>query len=418
MAATPLPIAIVGAGLSGLTCARYLHAAGLPVRVFEQRGRIGGRVATDAVEGFQLDHGFQVFLTAYPEAKALLDYDALDLKPFVKGALVRLDEAFHFVGDPLRHPTRAPLSLLSPIGSLADKLRVLRLRNRLMADTIEVLFSRPEMTAEDALRNRWKFSSSIIETFFRPFFGGVTLDPSLTASSRTLEFLFRMFAEGDACLPARGMRAIPEQLAAGLPEGGVTLNATVAAVRPDGLTLADGREIAARAVVLATEAPAARALFPAADARLAARGEVCLYYAAPEAPLPEPVLVLDGMGEGLINNLSVLSNVAPGYAPDGQALVSVVVMGTPRQPDKAIEADVRTQLAAWYGEEVRDWRHLKTYRIPYGLPDQQPPYLVERDLPVSVDGLFRCGDYLATASINGAMRSGRRAAEAVREALA
>lgn len=414
MSTQPLPVAIVGGGIAGLTCARYLHRAGVPARVFEKADRVGGRVATDTVEGFRLDRGFQVFLTAYPEARALLDYDALDLKPFYRGARVRLGGQFHLVGDPRQHPLSALPAAFSPVGTLPDKLRVARLVGRLKADSLDALFARPEMTTREVLGSRWGFSDSIVETFFRPFFGGITLDPALRASSRTFEFVMKMFAEGETVLPARGMAAIPEQLAAGLPDGTVTLDAEVRQVRPDGIVLEGGRQVAASAVVLATEAPEAAALWPTGAEHTLSVGEVCLYFAAPTAPFAEPLLVLDGDGKGPVNNLTVVSNVAPGYAPEGQALVSAVVLGNPLDTDAAIEAAARVQLAGWFGPGVQHWRHLRTYRILYGLPDQAPPFVESPPAPVKLaDGLFRCGDHLATASLNGAMATGRRAAEAI-----
>ncbi len=415
----PAPVAIVGAGLSGLTCAHYLHQAGVPVRLYEKTGRTGGRVATDVVDGFRLDHGFQVFLTAYPEAQMLLDYDALDLHPFYDGALVRLNDAFHRLADPIRHPGSAPATLLAPVGTLGDKLRVARLRNRLRADSLDALFGRPEITTEEALLNRWSLSHQMIEPFFRPFFGGITLNPSLSTSSRVFEFLFRMFAEGQAALPAQGMQAIPDQIKGRLPPDCIQLNAEVKTVNSDGLTLADSTHVKASAVVIATEAPAAQALHPGAAVTLGAFGEVCFYYAAPTPPITEPLLVLNADDDGPVNNMTVLSNAAPGYAPPGQALISAVVLGNPNTLDDALERDVRAQLARWFGENVQAWRHLRTFRIAYGLPDQSPPYLAERDRAVQLEsGVFRCGDHLATASINGALRTGRRAAEAVRAALA
>lgn len=413
----PPPVVIVGAGLAGLACARTLHRAGQPVRVLEQNARIGGRVATDVVEGFRLDHGFQVLLTAYPEAQEMLDYEALDLQPFASGALVRIGERFARVQDPLRHPTRALQTALAPIGTLRDKLGVARLRQRLVSGTLDALFDRPEMTTQEALTRRWGFSDAIVDRFFRPFFGGITLDPTLGASSRTFEFVLRMFSRGVAALPARGMASIPQQLAEGLPAGVITRDSEVVSIEGKRVVLASGEEVGAAAVVIATDAPAARRLHPEAAMNTASVGERCLYFAAPSPPFSDPLLVLNGTGSGPINNLAVLSNVSAAYAPEGQSLISVVVLGSEGEAD--VEPAVRRQLSDWFGAQAEAWRHLRTFDIRYGLPRQHPPYLTARDLPVAVaPGLFRCGDHLATASINGALRTGRRAAEAVIESLA
>lgn len=405
--------------MAGLTCAHYLHQAGVPVRLFEKRDRVGGRVATDEVEGFRLDHGFQVFLTAYPEARAVLDYDRLDLRRFDPGALVRVGSKFHRVADPTRQPGSAFETALAPIGSFKDKMNVAHLRHQVVSGELEALFERPEMTTREALRSRWGFSDEIVERFFRPFFGGIFLDTSLSASSRTFEFVMRMFSEGDAALPAVGMQAIPAQIAEGLPPGSISLGTEVAAVSPGRVVLSDGTEIAVSAAVIATEAPAAQHLYAGAATARGAHGEHCLYFALPDAPFADPLLVLNGTSTGPINNLTFVSNVASTYAPGDQALLSVVVIESPDAPDGPLEEQVKRQLEAWYGEAAANWRHLRTYEITYGLPDQTPPYLTNRDLPVQIEpGLFRCGDYFDTASLNGAMRTGRRAAEAVREALA
>ena len=415
----PLDAVVIGAGLSGLACARILTHAGLRVRVLEASDGVGGRVRTDLVDGFRLDRGFQVLLTAYPETIQALDYHALRLGRFRPGALVRTGGKFSRLGDPFRDPASALASLVAPVGSLGDKLGIARLRASVIEGPLAALFERPETTILKALRTRYGFSETIIERFFRPFFGGITLDPTLGASSRFFEFVFRMFSEGDAALPALGMQAIPDQLAASLPGGTVRLNTRVAAVRPGRVVLEGGEEVEARAVVVATNALDAQLLARAATTT-GAWGEVCFYYAAPAAPFRDALLVLNGDPEGPINNLSVPSNVCPTYAPaDGpyarQHLVSVVVIGEAASGDETrLEHAVRAQLRSWYGAPVDGWHLLKAVRVAYGLPDQAPPFLSPRDKGVRLrPGLFRCGDHVETASINGAMRSGRLAAEAI-----
>lgn len=251
-------VVVVGGGLAGLACALHLSEAGVSVRLLEASDGVGGRVRTDVVEGFRLDRGFQVLLTAYPETRRVLDYEALELRPFLPGALVRRDGRFHELSDPWRRPSRVLLVLLSGVGTFADRLRVARYRARVLAGSLGDLFLRPETTALERLRNEG-FSDTMIDAFFRPFFGGVLLDRGLAASSRMLDFVFRMMAAGDTALPAAGMGAIPEQIARRLPEGTVRLRARVTSVSPHEVRLESGEAIAARAVVVATAGCASRA---------------------------------------------------------------------------------------------------------------------------------------------------------------
>ncbi|MDX1577938.1 MAG: FAD-dependent oxidoreductase, partial [Gemmatimonadota bacterium] len=291
-------VLIVGAGLAGLACARHLQRGGVGCRILDRAGAVGGRVRTDRLDGFQLDRGFQVYLTAYPAGRRELDYASLRLQQFTDGALVRKEGRFHRLADPLRHPSAVLSTLTAPIGNPLDKLRVLGLRRRLTKTTVERILGRPATSTETALRERWGFSESMIDDFFRPFIGGVTLDRSLETSSRSFEFVIRMFSEGHAAVPALGMQAIPEQIAASLDPGTIELNAPVAEVGPGPrITLTDGRRWEGRAVVVATGQQEAVGLLDALPSRQlpadGTNGVTCLYFAAERAPVDEATLVLN-----------------------------------------------------------------------------------------------------------------------------
>jgi phytoene dehydrogenase-like protein len=411
MSAGKPDVIVVGAGLAGLACARHLLEAGAGVRVLEASDAVGGRVRTDVVDGFRLDRGFQVLLTAYPECQRVLDYAALDLRTFLPGALVRRRGRFHELSDPWRRPERAWRSLTAAVGTVADRLRMARFRSRCRRGTLAELFARPETSAAERLHAEG-FSAGMIESFFHPFFGGILLDRSLSASSRMLEFVFRMMAEGDVAVPAMSMGAIPDQMARRLPEGTIRLGARVAAASPREVVLESGETLGADAVVIATEGPEAARLagLPAPGSRPA----TCLYFAAERAPVEEPILVLDGDASGPVNNLCFPSQVAPSYAPAGATLVSASVVGGAASDagDAALEAAVRRQMGSWFGPEVRRWRHLRTYHIRHAQPEQRPGTLEPVERPVRLgSGLFVCGDHRDTASLHGAMASGRRAAE-------
>jgi phytoene dehydrogenase-like protein len=404
-------VIVVGAGLAGLTCARVLQQARVKAWVLEASDTVGGRVRTDTVDGFLLDRGFQVFLTAYPEPQRWLDYKALDFQRFFPGALVWREGKLHQVADPLRRPLQAAAHAFNKVGSFWDKLHVLDLRQLSLSGTVEDVFHRPQKTSLKYLRDMG-FSEEMVDAFFRPFFGGVFLEKELHTSSRMLEFVFRMFATGATAVPARGMGALAAQLAAKLPSGALRTNAPVEEVWGHRVRLVSGETVEASAVVVATDAPAAEELLVGMPPRKM-NAVTNLYFAAPEPPVRGPYLVLNGEGRGPVNNLAVMSEVAPSYAPRGQALVSVSVLETADESE-TLEARVREQLSGWFGAAVAKWKHLRTYAIPHALPTQTPEMLEEPHRRVRLSpGLYACGDYRENGSIDGAMVSGRRAAEAL-----
>ena len=190
-------VIVVGAGLAGLSAARTLQAAGRRVRVLEASDGVGGRVRTDVVDGFRLDRGFQVLLTAYPEVQRSLDLPALRLQRFDPGASVYVGGRFHTVGDPFRQPSTALSTVMAPIGSVADKLRIARLRAQVRRGDVRELLRGHDVPTVEALRERG-FSETMIDRFFRPLFGGIQLDPTLGTSARMFDVIFRMLASGDS----------------------------------------------------------------------------------------------------------------------------------------------------------------------------------------------------------------------------
>jgi phytoene dehydrogenase-like protein len=410
-------VVIVGGGLAGLACARHLHQQGISFQLIEASDGLGGRVRTDHVAGFLLDRGFQVFQTAYPEAQEVLDYTKLDLRPFFPGAVIRIDNNSYRVADPLRKPLEAFESLFSPIGTMRDKVRLLTLRQRLHRQSIDTIFQHEERTTLDALQ-REGFSPTIISTFFRPFLRGVYLERGLQTSSRMFEFVLKMFADGHATLPANGMGTIPDQLASTLPTGSIRLHTRVISVSPNSATLEYGEHMKARAVVVATEGPEACRLIPGLEPVVSCSA-TCMYFVADYNPLGSPILALNGDGSGIINNMCVPSSVAPSYAPAGSSLISVSILGIPDEEDRKLELRVRSQLKSWFGSRVETWRFFRTYRIQHALPSQAFPALAQPSRPVKIQpGLYVCGDHRDTASIHGALLSGRRTAESVLQDLA
>ncbi len=391
------PVIIVGAGLAGLSCARALHAQGCPVLVLEAAGHVGGRVTTSEVEGFLVDRGFQTMLTSYPNAQAVLDFERLDLHGFAPGALIQLGGHRYRFLDPWKAPLGALQGIFAPVASIADAVRIARLR----ADCLAGRGATAGTTLE-LLRARG-FSSRVIERFFKPFFGGVFLERELTTGAAFFAFVFEMFARGQAVVPARGMRAIPEQIAAALPTDAIRLNTPVRAVEGNEVRLQDGGSLVGEEVILAVDPDTAAGWTGRPTGGW--QGATTVSYAADRSPLDEPILLLNGEGQGPVNHVCVPSDVCPSYAPAGAALVSATVLGVPDVDDEQLDQAVRRHLREWFGPRVSEWRRLKVDRVAHALPIGAPRR-------PSGDRIC-CGDYLTNPSIDGALQSGLSAAAEV-----
>lgn len=413
MSSQPPVIAIVGAGLAGLACARMLAKAGHRFTLYEASDGVGGRVRSDKVEGFTLDRGFQVLLPAYPEARRVLDYEGLKLRPFYRGADVFYKGKLHRLADPFHHPLDAIKTLRDPFVPWQDKLRVLHLRKEVYSIK-ELETGREPQKTEDYLLGLG-FSETFIDRFFRPYFGGIFLEKDLRTSAPMMRFIFSMFDKGGAAIPAHGMQAIPDQLAVALPPGSLRLNTPVSSVRPGEFVLENGELVRADHIVLAVTEEAAHRLLPpemVGEKLLPGRSTTCLYFTTNQALPASPVLYLDGDGRGPVNNACVISRVSPDYAPAGQHLVSASVVGAACGAE--LESVVREHLSSWFGPGVEQWRHLRTCQVRNAQPESRQLRAGKDSLPpVVAPGLYRCGDYCTDVSINGALISGRRAAEAL-----
>lgn len=405
------PIVVVGAGLAGLVCARTLRREGLDVRLMEAADRPGGKMRTDIVEGFRLDRGFQVFLTAYEAACSELDTVALRFGKFEHGAWVRLNEQFHELHrDDWLHMA------LSRFLPMADKIRVLTYTNDLRRTEEHELWQRNEITAEARLR-QVGFSEKFIDRFARPFFGGVFLDRGLGVSSRLFEVIWKSFEIGDIVLPAEGMQAIPDQIAAHIEPDRFRFCTRVTALteeneRVTGVVLDTGERIEAEAVVVACDSQTAARLtrLPVAQQYL---GSTCVWFAADQRPTDSPFLILNTERWAHFSHAAVMTNICPSYAESGH-LVMATVLGLPRLPDAKLAASIRDEMSKWFPRTgVERWRPLRVDRIPLAQPIQPPGFKDRAWSDLIYDGLFLAGEFDETGSIEGAARSGQRCARAV-----
>lgn len=439
----PVDVMIVGGGIAGLACATACARRGLSWSLVEASSQPGGRVATDRVDGFLLDRGFQVFLSAYPEARGMLDIGALDMRAFAPGASVFASGRWRRIAHPLKRPGAALGSITTGAVTIGDAMRLLPVARRAARGQVRPpdASARGEPvagesgdplvrhatgkvplipTAADALRE-WGISDALVNSFFRPFFGGVFLDRSLASDRRAFEFRLAMFARGDTLVPARGMGQIPAQMAGRLDASRIRMEWPVSGLaKDDGLWCAHGprgESVRARVAVIATDAESARSLVPDLPRRSWCE-TATLHYTFPAAGAPTqclaPWLMLDGDGTGPVNHAAAMSAVSPEYAPVGRVLLgaSVVDAAALAQDDESLDAAVRQQMARWFPSHApRTWTLLRADRIRHALPRQHPDDLARRGGVDRGGGLLVCGDHIGDGSINGAMQSGRLAAE-------
>ena len=408
-------VIVVGAGLAGLTCAKVLAERGVEVFVFEASDGVGGRVRTDERDGFLLDRGFQVYFTAYLASRRHLDYEALNLRAFDPGAIICRGGKKTILSDPLRDPKALLSSLLSDAATFSDKFETLKLAAKSVVERTEAAgnLDGTDVSSLEYLRGKG-FSEKIVDEFYRPFYGGIFLDRSLSTSSRVLRFTFKMLATGKTVVPARGIGEIPKQLTARLPISAVRTNSPVHALLREGERVvgveAVGDEYEADAVVLAADAPTAGRL-AGVTAPEGSVGQLCVYYAASGVGSGKKIL-LNAEDGGLVNNAVDISAVAPSYAPRGQHLLSVVALGGFGRSDAEVYRRGVEEVTRWYPEA--DLAPLAVYRVPYA-QFPQPPGIHER-LPknrTGTPGLVLAGEYTEDSSINGSMLSGEKAAEEV-----
>jgi phytoene dehydrogenase-like protein len=405
-------VLIIGAGLAGLACARRLTQSGLTYTVLEASDGIGGRIRTDRVEGFQLDRGFQIFLTGYPEARKMLNYPALGLMPFHPGALIRYAGRFHLMSDLSRRPQDLAQTLVSPIGSLTDKLQMLRVRRHALRQRLCSEMSDPARPTREVLQ-AYQFSDAMMTRFFNPFLSGVFLETGLTTPCWIFELVWGAFCRGATAVPRDGMGAIAQQLASSLQPGTIRLNHAVQQIQGSSVVLESGEQLTGDVLVVATDHVTAARLRGEHGASTSARGSMTLYFDAPAAPQRGPWLMLNGEGDGVVRTVCVLSEAAPSYAPTGRALISVTTSEQIGAYSDVPQA-VRLFLQSWFGSQVNGWRHLRTDHIHHALPPIDLLSPGNRTAsPRVAAGLYLCGDYRESGTLDGALVSGRRAAESI-----
>jgi phytoene dehydrogenase-like protein len=406
-------ITIIGAGISGLTAAVYLHRKGFKIKILEASDRAGGRIKTDLVDGFRLDKGFQVLLTEYPETKALLDYEKLNLKRFLPGATVLYENGQFEIADPFRRPSALFSTVFAPVGTLKDKINTFLLKNKLVKISVPSIFNQTETETILQLK-KYGFSVKMIDRFYKPFFSGIFLENDLTTSSNMFDFVMKMFSEGDAALPELGMEEIPKQLIAMLPKDSIQYNIKVNAIENNKIICENGKIVETETIIIATEAIGLASNYIPKN-KQDFHQVTNVYFEAKIPPTQKAVVVLNAAAnKKWASNLTVLTNVSKKYSSDERVLISVSLNGNPTVDDETLAKNMQLELKNWYGNQVNDWKIIKVYRINYALPNQKKVTNEVLNSELELDkNVFICGDHLMNGSINAAMKSGRLVAELI-----
>ena len=379
-------VGIIGAGIAGLNCARLLEDK-FEVSLFDKNSKVGGRILSSEESGFILDHGFQVYLPGYPEAREAFNNSLLDLNYFSQGALIRVNDKFHNFSDPMREPKNIFYTLLAPIGNLKDKFLILKLKKAVKKIHPELR----NISTYDYLKD-FGFSEEMIARFFKPFFSGIFLERELNTSAYFFSFLFDIFSTCKAAIPKNGMMELPLNLLNQLKKTKLLLNTEITKISGKEMTI-NGSNKSYDYIICAYDNITTEFQTVTTD-----------YFQTDKCESLRPTLFLNGNSSGVINHIAPMSAVNPNYGPKEQELWAVNLL-TPNQ-DTSIQ-EVEKELKDWF--QNKNFTHIKRYTIRKSLP--KTPQYGQRE--IKVNGIYQCGDHMQDPSINGALKSGRLVAEKI-----
>lgn len=368
-------VAIIGAGLAGLSAALTLQDAGCDVEVFESADRVGGRVATDFIDGYRLDRGFQLINSRYPELLRLDVIPELDFIDASRTVNIAIDDTVVSLGDPRQNFFSA---FSSETGSLLEKLNFAGYLAR---------SSHSGKSVEDELQG---FGNLYLRVL-KPFLSGVFLTSPANVDAVSGKEIIRSFISGKSGLPALGAGELPKALAQRVEK--IHLNSRIDSLH----------EVKADAVIVAADLTTAAQLLDIPNVpKLAA--STTWYHEVPFEMTLSDRLLIDGQVRGPVINSIALSNMVPTYAPLGKTLLSTTTI------EFASESEVRRHLAIMWGVSTSDWSLIAKYEIPKSLPIFGVGKRGIQSAKVA-DNLFVAGDYRTAPSQNGALLSGRLAAQ-------
>jgi hypothetical protein len=396
-------VIVIGAGLSGLTAGLLLQQSGQEVLLLEASDRPGGRMKTDLNNGFRLDHGFQIYLSAYPAGHRLLDLKALKFKHFAPGAFLLHNGKRYTLGDPQRRPSTLLSTLMAPVGGLGQKLNMLKAKNKLRQKSLETIWAQSPKNVIDCWQEDYGFEDDMINNFLKPFYQGIFFDTELSTDRKMFEFIFKMFAEGNAVVPQYGIEEIPKQLAGRLKPGTLQVQKKVIGRQGNTVFTEDGDQFTGQVILYACPHDGFKDHLW--------KQSTTVYFTAPATPYRRPMISLLTDSQAWTNNMVVMSQVSSAYAPKGQSLIAI--SSAKPIPDKRgtrLQELIKKELQPYF--KTSGWEHLETYHIPYSLPTQK--YLpLGNGLEKVENNVYTCGDHQAYGASNAAMEAGELAAKTI-----
>ncbi|MGB0934381.1 MAG: FAD-dependent oxidoreductase [Lishizhenia sp.] len=401
-------IGIVGAGLTGLIAAKVLSSNNFNVTVFEKSETPGGRMVTEVVDGWNLDVGFQVLLSAYPVLNRCVDWTNLEVHKLDSAATVFMNNKRMVVGDPFRTKGVFLQTLFSSVGSIRDKYLVFKLKRYVDKLDTRSIFTLSNASTLSFLQD-FGFSHKIISRFFKPFFGGIFLEKELLTSNRMFLFIFKMFADGDALLPIEGIGALGKQLADDMPDVNFNYNSSVQHMDLSKASLSLENGAVSNFDYIINTIPNHGEL----ESVSKWNGCYNLYFEHNSPAILKEVRIGLNANEGrLINNLFYPSSIQCPTDKEGKNLLSITVLDAKGLSQNELINRVERELIEDFNLKECHLKLLKVYHLPYSLPNIKAPKYAS-SFESHEGNVFHVGDFSANGSQNAACAIGEAVAKEI-----
>jgi phytoene dehydrogenase-like protein len=384
MASRSAEVLVIGAGLAGLSAAIACQAAGVDVIVIEASDRSGGRIASDEINGFICDRGFQLINAKYPALQELDVIKEIDFIPAPRVIEVAIRDRRYPIGDQRQLPWTV---LNKATGTIPEKLALLR---------FIVGKAKAGQSIGEALRN----TGTCYDRVLRPFLQGVFLTDPDNVDAIYGHSIIKSFVSGKPGVPRNGVGELPKALAKRVSN--IVYNTRVDRIDLTSVHTNNGTHTADK-IVIATDATTATQLLGLTEVPHMA-GCITWYHAVSQNPSGSGRLVVDGQRRGPIINTVVMSDISANYAPSGQHLVSTTT------ELNVTESDVRRHLAVVWGTGTHDWQFIAKYEIPAALPIHNVGRALSQSMKIN-EHHFVAGDHRSVPSQQGALFSGRLVAQ-------